>query len=425
MNPTFHQLDSMAHFRFNVIAPVLSKEKGRTRNEQLRERAAVVIDLPDGRRRRFSWMTLEDWLYRFERGGLPALCDNVRRDKGIFRGVPTEMRDDIARILTIAPNLKAGNIIRELERAEVPPIPKPSRSTLYRYIKSIRPQYAPRHHDGGRERRSFEADFSNQLWQADIMYGPKLPKQGADGRWRKEQTYLIAIIDDHSRLIVHGEFGFSQNLPAWFYVLKQACLRRGIPAKLYCDNGQVFRSEHIERICAEMGTHLCFTEVRDAAAKGKIERFFNRVRSQFLEPELELRKPDRLHKFNDSFRTWLEGDYNRSPHRGIDNDSPLDRWLRTSNQVKRISDMELETRVFLFHTTRKVSKTGTFSLDGLTYETNAALACKKVGIHYDPSSQKPPYVSYENTDYGRACLLDRNYNSTRRRRKPKNEEQDK
>ena len=424
MNPTSHQLDPMAHFRFNVIAPVLCKEKGRTRNEQLRERAAVMFELPDGRRRRFSWMTLEDWLYRFERGGLPALCDNARRDRGIFRGIPTEVCDEISRILTIAPNLKAGNIIKELQRTEVLPTPGPSRSTLYRYIKSIRPQYAPERHEG-RERRSFEAEFSNQLWQADIMYGPKIPKQGADGRWRKEPTYLIAIIDDHSRLIVHAEFSFSQNLTAWFLVLKHACMRRGIPNKLYCDNGQVFRSEQIERICAQMGTQLCFTEVRDAAAKGKIERFFNRVRSQFLEPELALHKPDRLHKLKDSFRCWLEKDYNHSPHRGIDGDSPFNRWIRTSNQSRRISDMELETRVFLFHTTRKVSKTGTFSLNGITYETNAALAGKKVGIHYDPSSERPPYVSYESTSYGRACLLDRNQNATRRRRKPKTEEGDK
>ena len=422
MNPISHQLDPMAHFRFNVIAPLLSKENGRTRNEQMRERAAKMFDLPDGRRRRFSWMTLEDWLYRFERGGLPALCDNARRDRGIFRGVPNDIRDEIDRVLTVAPNLKAGNVIKEVQRAEALPSPGPSRSTLYRYIKSIRPKYAQERQNGVRERRSFEVDFSNQLWQADIMYGPKLPKQGADGRWRKEQTYLIAIIDDYSRLIVHAEFGFSQNLTAWFNTLKQACLKRGIPAKLYCDNGQVFRAAQIERICAEMGTHLCFTEVRDAAAKGKIERFFNRLRSQFLEPELMLRKPDRLHKLNDSFRSWLETDYNRAPHRGIDGECPNERWLRTSNHVKRIQDTELETRVFLFHVTRKVTKTGTFSLDGTVYETNAALAGKKVGIHYDPSSATPPQVSYESTSYGRATLLDRNQNSTRRRRKPKNEE---
>ena len=51
-------------------------------------------------------------------------------------------------------------------------------------------------------RRSFSMQFANQLWQADTMYGPSIKQP--DGKWRK--TFLIAFIDDASRVITHAEF---------------------------------------------------------------------------------------------------------------------------------------------------------------------------------------------------------------------------
>ena len=44
--------------------------------------------------------------------------------------------------------------------------------------------------------------YANELWQGDTMYGPSI--QHTDGKWKK--TFLIAFIDDASRLITHAEF---------------------------------------------------------------------------------------------------------------------------------------------------------------------------------------------------------------------------
>jgi len=410
--------EAMAFLRFEAIAPLLSLNPDDIVRDELQERAATAFDLPDGRRRRFSWQTLEDWYYRYKNGGLDALRTDPRSDLGTFRQISTQVAERIEAILEVCPRLKGANVIRELQTdAE---LALPGRTTLYRYINTVRDDFLDAADAQRQERRSFEAHYANQIWQADIMYGPKIPKQTADGRWCKAKTYLIAIIDDHSRMIVHAEFSFSQNLTSWFKVLKNACLRHGIPGKLYCDNGQVFRSDQIRRICAQMGTQISFTEVRDASAKGKIERYFNRVRAQFLEPEMNLRKPDRLHKLNDAFRRWLEVDYNRSPHRGIRGEAPYTLWLKTSNKVRRICDDDLDTQVFLFHETRKVTKTGTISLNADTYEVPSVLACKTVDIYYDPSSDAPPNVWFENTYHGRASLLDSKLNLNRRRHKPKN-----
>ena len=78
------------------------------------------------------------------------------------------------------------------------------------------------------------------------MYGPYISCKQPNGKRVKKQTYLVAIIDDHSRLIAHGEFFLSQDVKAYLKTLKSAILKRGIPEKLYCDNGQVFLSPQIK-----------------------------------------------------------------------------------------------------------------------------------------------------------------------------------
>lgn len=60
------------------------------------------------------------------------------------------------------------------------------------------------------DRRKFEAELPNDLWQADAMYGPKIPTDGVMRR-----TYLFAIIDDHSRLITHAQFYHSENIDSF------------------------------------------------------------------------------------------------------------------------------------------------------------------------------------------------------------------
>jgi transposase InsO family protein len=103
------------------------------------------------------------------------------------------------------------------------------------------------------------------------MYGVYLQQRGKDGRYRKRQTYLVAILDDHSRLLCHGQFYFEQNVLAYLDCLKQAVQKRGIPERLYADNGQVFLSTQVKRIAAKMGTTVIHTKPRDAAAKGYVK----------------------------------------------------------------------------------------------------------------------------------------------------------
>jgi len=49
------------------------------------------------------------------------------------------------------------------------------------------------------------------LWQSDLKYGPYIPDPKKPNH--KLRTYLVAIIDDATRLAVHAEFYDSQKLP--------------------------------------------------------------------------------------------------------------------------------------------------------------------------------------------------------------------
>ncbi len=109
--------------------------------------------------------------------------------------------------------------------------------------------------------------------QSDVMHGPHLE---IDGKQRK--TYLIAFIDDHSRLIVYGRFYASENTGSFMHALEQAFLRRGLPRKLYVDNGSAFRSKQLMYAMASLAIALIHSRPYKPQGRGKIERFFKSVR---------------------------------------------------------------------------------------------------------------------------------------------------
>lgn len=400
--------DEMAYFRYAVITPLLNcDQNGETVNQKLKELASRIWTLPDGRIRQFAWGSIEKWLYNYKRHGLNGLRDVPRRDIGAFRGMPANVSEVIDNLLAERPELKPSSLIRLINfQGLLYGSRAPSRSTLFRYIKSRRPLIAPKQ---AKERRSFEAPYAGSLWQTDIMYGPYINVKRSDGKRIKKQTYLVAIIDDHSRLIVHGEFFLSQDVKAYLKTLKKAILKRGIPEKLYCDNGQVFLSPHIKQIAAELGTLVLHTKVRDASAKGKIERFFRTVRDRFLEPlYIEKKIPDDLEILNQYFQRWVEMGYNSRVHGSLDC-TPMKKWLASADKIRMLKSDRVNS-AFRFSVERRVRKDGTFSLNQIYYETSWSLSGKKVRVLYDPLNESNIEVFYQGISYGLANQLEKGIN---------------
>jgi transposase InsO family protein len=182
-----------------------------------------------------------------------------------------------------------------------------AQTTFYRFIREY-DLLAPDDTDN-KKRLAFSMKYANQLWQADTMFGPYCDTGASPGS--RKQARLIAFIDDASRVLCHGEFFFEENVDTLVTALRAAFYKRGVPEQLLVDNGSIYCSQEITLVCARVGCILRHTAVRDAAAKGKIERFFRRVRDQFLVRNLDLSSLDAL---NRQFTRWVEQEYNAAEH---------------------------------------------------------------------------------------------------------------
>ena len=65
-------------------------------------------------------------------------------------------------------------------------------------------------------------------------------------------------------------------------VLRVAFQARGIPERLYVDNGAPYASRQLARICAVLGVRLIHSTPGRPQGRGKIERFFRTLRQELL-----------------------------------------------------------------------------------------------------------------------------------------------
>jgi len=84
----------------------------------------------------------------------------------------------------------------------------------------------------------------------------------------------------------------------------------------------------------------CHARPYQPQSKGKQERWFRTLRAQLL-ARLHSTDTDSLEALNRRLWGWVEGEYHHSPHRGLDEDTPLERWARTAAEV-RLPDPQLD-----------------------------------------------------------------------------------
>jgi len=115
-----------------------------------------------------------------------------------------------------------------------------------------------------RATKCFEAPFVNDLWRTDFSPGPYLhPADGA----KAIPTFLWVIIGDHSRLIPYAAYFLRADTQAFQQTLTEALRRRGLPAKLYTDQGGPFTSDHTRVVCANLGIRLLHAKPYHAWSK--------------------------------------------------------------------------------------------------------------------------------------------------------------
>jgi transposase InsO family protein len=359
--------------------------------------------------RYFSARTIEDWYYRYKRDKFAALQNRPRSDRGIPKAVDPAAVEALIKLRREHPQFTVKALSDELVRQGILLPGTFSSSTLQRRLAEAGlDRQSLRAGSGlvGGPTKAFELALPNLLWMADCMHGPTI-KTGDDST---ERTFLFGLLDDCTRLVPHAQFYGAERLEGFLDTLRRAVQTRGLPDKLYTDNGSAFRSQHLAIVCANLGIRLIHCKPYHSWSKGKIERFFWTVQTQFL-PTLVFESAASIAALNARFWKWLETDYHQRAHAALEGESPAGRFARLGTSLRLLErDVPLD-RLFFMRQNRRVRKDATFSLGADLWEVAAHLRGQVITARFDPITLARMEVWLGERFMGLAVRCDKHRNS--------------
>jgi transposase InsO family protein len=401
------QKRQIAIWRAGVIMDFVSPlrlDRGE-RERLLRDKCAREWQIPFSDRTRLARTTIISWIQAYLAGGrrLDALMPRDRSDRGTSRVLDEDTAQSLVRLRAEMPKATVRTLITEArQRRLVDPEVFLSAATVWRFLSRrnlVHPPAPP-----AEDRRKFEAELPNEIWQSDAMHGPLVLVEG-----KRRKVYLFAFIDDMSRLILHAQFYPSEQLEVYLDALRQALLTRGLPRKLYVDNGAAFRSLHLKEIAASLGIALVHSPPYQPQGRGKVERWFRTVRTEFL-PGF---RGQSLTELNQALDLWIREVYHRRAHRGT-GEEPLRRFA-SNTECLRPAPRDLEDH-FRKSARRRVAKDRTVALNGQIYEAPVELVGAHVTLLYHPHDPSRVECRREGRTHGMLRPVDVHVNCRVRRR---------
>jgi transposase InsO family protein len=346
---------------------------------------AVLAVVQDGwrvvevaRRLGVSRQSVHSWIARYEHGGLAALADRSHRPRSCPHQIPPELEARICELRRQHPGWGPRRIEHQLGRAGVDQVP--SRSSIYRCLRRHGLIELRRRRKRREEFRRFERDRPMQLWQMDVMGGVAL-EDGAEAK-------VVTGVDDHSRFCVAASLVRRATSKAVCQVLAGALARWGIPDEILTDNGRCFTGRFgprpvevlFDRILRENGISHRHTGVRSPTTTGKIERFHQSLRKEFLAdrtfPSLEAAQA--------ALDMWVT-EYNTDrPHQALDMATPGDRFrltpLATDASSVPVDTGEDHPGQWVL---RRVASNGLVSVDNQMFSVGNAYKAQLVDVFVD------------------------------------------
>ena len=370
-------IEQIALFRYGVLGDLVHIKPGEIIQKLLKEKAEREHQIPFSTRTRVAPETIRDWLKAYRKAGFDGLKPKPRADAGESRAIPEQIGDLLISLKEEHRDLSVRQlIVSAQESGKLPEGVRLKPSTVNRLLNrhGLMEREEP---VADKDHRRFAFQKAGELWMSDVMHGPAVLVGN-----KKRKTYLIAFLDDATRVVPFAAFALSESIAAFLPVLKQAVLRRGAPLRLFVDNGAAYRSQHLSLVCARLAITLIHARPYHPQAKGKQERFFRTVRMQLL-PRLTSADLSSLEALNRRLWAYIETEYHRAPHKGLDGDCPLDRWAKVGDEVRCLEGGQDD--LFLAEAQRKVHKDRIVSLHGVAYEVDASLVGETVTLRYDPT----------------------------------------
>ena len=399
--------NAVALKKFSIIGPVLN---GQVKNntEYFKQVASSPIEMPYYGARNYSYKTLESWLCDYNKRGLEGLIRGCRSDKGKSRKISVEIGEEILNRRKSNPKIPISVLYEHMVSEGIIDPGNISRPTVYRYIEDLS-LAGELKDDEKTESLRFSHERVGDLWQGDVMYGPYI----TIGK-KKVQTYLHMFIDDASRYPVYSQFYMSQNFETLRHCFKEAVLRRGIPKLVYTDNAKIYRSQQFEYICASLGCTLLHSQPFVPQGRGKVERMFSTVRMRFL-GNLDASLLKDVDDLNQRYFKWLEDDYKKKSHKGLNDLTPHDVFMSQISNVNLVNDIDRINENFLLRITRKIQPDATIQIENILYETDSRFSGKRMEIRYEPEwlndFSKPLYIYEDGKKLGEAKVVRFNDNA--------------
>lgn len=380
----------MAHFRFSLIAPVIQGTfTDPTKTAYYRRVTEKSFTLPNGKVMIYNPKTLEKWEEYYRKKGIDGLMPQERSDSGKTRVLNETAITEIYRLKEKFPRINAALIYTKLIEDGFIQQHQVSLSSVQRFIKhnDLKSAVNPNQKD----RKAFEEEYPGGMYQADTSYTCYINEGG-----KVRRTYLIQIVDDHSRLIVGSRFFYNDNAYNFQLVLKEAIARFGLCSKLYLDNGSTYANGQLTLICGSLGIVKLHTPVRDGASKAKVERSFRTVKETWL------------HGFDPSTVSSLDelnrllAEYVRKRNTSVNRtigETPIERYQKGIAHVRIPKSREWLDECFMNRITRKVNLDSTISIDSVYYDVPMQFIRSKVEIRYLPDRMQEAYIFFDGKKY--------------------------
>ena len=379
----------IALMRYTAISSLISgsKDDYGSMSAYYRDVAAKGVKAPDGNIRFYSPSTIEKWYLLFKKGGFDALIPSGRSDRGVSRRIDEELSAEINRLKHSYPRLSAAAIYRQLcDEGKIRP-DQISEATICRFINQLMLQEK---FSNNTDMRRYERPHINEVWCGDSSFGPYLKTD--DGK--KHRIFIIALIDDASRLVTGADVFLSDTFVNLMSVIKSAVAKYGRPKLFNFDNGASYRNRQMELLAARIGTVINYCRPYTPTQKAKIERWFRTMKDQWM-AKLDMNEFHTLAEVRGSLRSYIQ-EYNQREHSSLNGKSPQERFFSEGDSIVRL-DEEKINKVFLLEISRSVTADCVISIDKVEYEVDYRFAGRRITIRYTPDMSEVYVVEADET----------------------------
>jgi len=397
-----------ALFRYGILAPLLSgiTVDAASNKAFFRDASKKVYTTPNGADTTISAVTLERWYYSYQKHGFDGLVPKKRNDNGQSRKLDIDMADQIKYLKQEYPRLPATLIHQRLLANGTARKGDISLSTVTRYINHLKLESNLTTHS---EMRRYERAHINEVWYGDSSTGLHLKIGG-----KKHRVWIIAMIDDASRMITGIDVFFNDNYINVMSVLRLAISRYGKPKVLTFDNGSPYKNNQMSLLAARVGFVLNYNAPYTPVGKAKVERWFKTMKQQWMSG-LNMNDYKSLDELRHSLLEYVKI-YNQTPHSSLDGKSPSDRFFEDSPLIKRLSDAQLE-KSFLLEIERRVSVDNVIVIDNTEYEVDYRYSKQRIVLRYSPDMRDVFLVNRHTGELEPIRLLNKHENSLIKRQK--------